>query len=346
MNRVILVKSKENIMKNTFYGVLFVAFSALIATFIADMNFFKNLVISPLIIGIVLGIFYANTLKYKFTNTWKRGIDFSTKYILRFGIILYGFRLNFQNLQEVGLIGILIAFCIVLFTFIFGYIIGTKVLKLDREITILCSAGSSICGAAAVLATQSVLKNEAYKSAIAVSFVVIFGTIAMFLYPFLYKLGIFDLNASQMGVYIGATLHEVAHVVGASISLGEDVSKDAIIIKMIRVIFLVPFLILLSFWLIKTGFHSNNEKVKVVIPWFAVIFILVVGFNSFGFLAQSTITNINFLDTFALTMAMSALGMETSFDKFKNVGMKPFYLSFILFIWLIVVGYFLAKFLF
>lgn len=333
-------------MRNTFYGVLFVAFFALIATFIAEVDFFKNLAISPLIIGIVLGIFYANTLKYKFPNTWKSGIDFSTKYILRFGIILYGFRLNFQNLQEVGLIGILIAFCIVFFTFIFGYIIGTKVLKFDREITILCSAGSFICGAVAVLATQSVLKNEAYKSAIAVSFVVIFGTIAMFLYPFLYKLGIFDLNASQMGVYIGATLHEVAHVVGASISLGEEVSKDAIIVKMIRVIFLVPFLILLSFWLIKMGFHSNNEKVKVVIPWFAVIFIVVVAFNSFGFLAQSTITDINFLDTFALTMAMSALGMETSFDKFKNVGMKPFYLSFILFIWLIVVGYFLAKFTF
>ena len=340
------MKTNKLNIKNTFYGVLFVGIFALIATIVAEADFFRNLAISPLIIGIVLGIFYANTLKHKLPATWQSGIIFSTKYILRFGIILYGFRLTFQNLQEVGFSGVFIAFCIVFFTFIFGYIIGTKVLKLDREITILCSAGSSICGAAAVLATQSVLKNEAYKSAIAVSFVVIFGTIAMFLYPFLYKLGIFDLNASQMGVYIGATLHEVAHVVGASISLGEDVSKDAIIIKMIRVIFLVPFLILLSFWLIKTGFHSNNEKVKVVIPWFAVIFILVVGFNSFGFLAQSTITNINFLDTFALTMAMSALGMETSFDKFKNVGMKPFYLSFILFIWLIVVCYFLAKFLF
>ena len=337
-------------MKNTFYGVLFVAFFALIATFIADMNFFKNLVISPLIIGIVLGIFYANTLKYKFPNTWKRGIDFSRKYILRFGIILYGFRLTFQNLVEVGFSGVFIAFCIVCFTFIFGYFIGTKVLKMDKEITILCSAGSSICGAAAVLATQSVLKNEAYKSAIAVSFVVIFGTIAMFLFPFLYKIGIFHLSASEMGVYIGATLHEVAHVVGAGNALGEEVSSNAIIVKMIRVIFLVPFLILLSFWLIKTGFHKNSEKTaeksKVIIPWFAVFFIVVVGFNSFGFLEAKTIQTINFIDNFALTMAMTALGIETSFDKFKNVGMKPFYLCLILFVWLIVVGYFLVKFFF
>jgi uncharacterized integral membrane protein (TIGR00698 family) len=340
------MKTNNLNIKNTFYGVLFVGIFALIATIVAEAGFFKNLAISPLIIGIVLGIFYANTLKHKLPATWQSGIIFSTKYILRFGIILYGFRLTFQNLQEVGFNGVFIAFCIVAFTFIFGYIIGTKVLKLDREITILCSAGSSICGAAAVLATQSVLKNEAYKSAIAVSFVVIFGTIAMFLYPFLYKLGIFDLSASEMGVYIGSTLHEVAHVVGASTSLGEDVSKDAIIVKMIRVIFLVPFLILLSLWLIKTGFHSKNEKTKVVIPWFAVMFIVVVGFNSFGFLSENIIKNINFIDTFSLTMAMTALGMETSFDRFKNVGMKPFYLSLILFIWLMIVGYFLVKFFF
>jgi uncharacterized integral membrane protein (TIGR00698 family) len=340
------MKTNNLNIKDTFYGVLFVGVFALIATLIAELDFFKNLAISPLIIGIVLGIFYANTLRHKLPATWQSGIIFSTKYILRFGIILYGFRLTFQNLQEVGFSGVFIAFCIVFFTFIFGYIIGTKVLKLDREITILCSAGSSICGAAAVLATQSVLKNEAYKSAIAVSFVVIFGTVAMFLYPFLYKLGIFDLSNSQMGVYIGATLHEVAHVVGASTALGEDVSKDAIIVKMIRVIFLVPFLILLSLWLIKTGFHNKHEKTKVVIPWFAVMFIVVVGFNSFGFLSGNMIKSINFVDTFSLTMAMTALGMETSFDKFKNVGMKPFYLSFILFIWLMVVGYFLVKYIF
>ena len=337
------MKTNNKQIINTFYGVILVSFFALIATIISEFDIFKNLGISPLIIGIVLGIFYANSLKSKFSKIFQDGITFSTKYILRLGIILYGFRLTFQNLQEVGLNGILVAFCIVFFTFIFGYIIGTKVLKMDKELAILCSAGSSICGAAAVMATQSVLKNESYKSAVAVSFVVIFGTIGMFLYPFLDKLGVFLFTSSQMGIYIGATLHEVAHVVGASNALGEIVSTNAIIEKMIRVIFLVPFLILLSLWLIKTNFHTKKEKSKIVIPWFAIFFIIVVGFNSLGILEKSTIESINFFDTFALTMAMSALGMETSIDKFKNSGIKPFYLSFILFIWLMIVGYFLVK---
>ncbi|MFV7791414.1 putative sulfate exporter family transporter, partial [Aliarcobacter lanthieri] len=118
--------------------------------------------------------------------------------------------------------------------------------------------------------------------------------------------------------------------VGASNALGEVVSNSAIIEKMIRVIFLVPFLIVLSIFLIKSGFHNKKEKSKVVIPWFAIFFIVVVALNSFEFLNKSTIETINFIDTFALTMAMSALGMETSFDKFRNTGMKPFYISLIL----------------
>ena len=336
---------REN-RNNTLSGILFVALFAMSATYLGEFSFFQHLGISPLIIGIVLGMIYANTLRSKLPKEWVSGILFSTKTLLRAGIILYGFRITFYNIQAVGLSGIATSAMVVTSTFIIGYIVGTKWLKLDRETNILTSAGSSICGAAAVLATEPVVNAEAHKSAIAVSFVVIFGTIAMFLYPFIYKLGVIDLSSSQMGVYIGATLHEVAHVVGASTALGEIVSKDAIIVKMIRVIFIVPFLILLSLWLIKTRFHNKNEKSKVIIPWFAVMFIVVVGFNSFGLLSQNMIANINFVDNFTLTMAMSALGIETSFDKFKNVGMKPFYLSLILFIWLMLLGFFLVKFFF
>ena len=273
-----------------------------------------------------------------------------TKEVLRFAIVLYGFRLTFQNLEEVGILGVLTAFLIVSSTFIIGYLFGTKVLKLDREITILTSAGSAICGAAAVLATESVLKSPAYKSAIAVSTVVVFGTIAMFLYPFLFKLGILNLSDSNMGIYIGATLHEVAHAVGAGEALGENASSNAIIVKMIRVMMLAPFLIILSIWLLKTAVNSTidnkDKKAKIIIPWFALMFIVVVAFNSFDLLSLQIVESINYLDSFILTVAMTALGMQTSFDKFKNVGLKPIYLASVLFLWLIFAGYFIVSFLF
>lgn len=180
----------------------------------------------------------------------------------------------------------------------------------------------------------------------AVSTVVIFGTLSMFLYPVLYRNGIFDLSPDQMGLMTGATVHEVAHVVGAANAMGKDVSNSAIIVKMIRVMMLVPVLLILG-WNTARYLSKNNEqgtsKAKITIPWFAILFLVVIGFNSFNLLPVAWVEGINQFDTFLLTMAMTALGAETSFDKFKKAGAKPFLLAAILFVWLIGGGYCLAK---
>ncbi|EDM23613.1 YeiH family protein [Caminibacter mediatlanticus] len=333
--------SKENRM-HTIHGILFIALFALAANQIANIKFIKSLRLSPLIIGILIGMIYANTLRNHLPKEWVPGIIFSTKQLLRFAIILYGFRITFQNIAAVGIAGIIASTLMVTLTFIIGYIVGTKVLKLDRDTTILTSAGSSICGAAAVLATEPVVKAEAYKSAIAVATVVLFGSIAMFLYPFLYKAGFIHLSPKSEGIYIGSTIHEVAHVVAAASAISPDVAKDAVIVKMIRVMIIAPFLIILGIFL---AMKSNSKtKTKVTIPWFAVLFILVAGFNSFNLLSENIVQTINTIDTFLLTMAMTALGMETNINKFKGVGMKPIYLAGILFIWLLFGGYFITKF--
>ncbi len=335
--------SKNN-RSNTLNGVLFVALFSVSATYIASLSFFKHLGISPLIIGIVLGIIYANTLRNKLPTEWVPGIQFSMKIILRAAIIFYGFRITFQNIEQVGLSGIITSSLVVTSTFLIGYFVGTRILKLDRDTTILTSVGSSICGAAAVLATEPVVKGEPYKSAIAVATVIIFGTTAMFLYPFLYKSGLIPLNLKDMGIYVGGTIHEVAHVVAAGNAISPITAKYAVIVKMIRVMMIAPFLLILGYWLSKTRARASNEKTKITIPWFAVFFIIVAGFNSFSLLPSSVVVGINKVDTFALTMAMTAMGMETSVDKFKGVGMKPIYLASILFLWLIFGGFYIVKF--
>ncbi len=337
--------SKEN-RAHTLSGILFVALFAASASYFAEMPIFKNIGISPLIIGIVLGIIYANTLRNKLPEEWVPGIQFSMKVILRAAIIFYGFRLTFQNIEQVGIPGIITSVSVVTLTFIIGYIVGTKILKLDRDTTILVTAGSSICGAAAVLATEPVVKAEPYKSAIAVGTVIIFGTTAMFLYPYLYKEGLIPLNLKDMGIYIGGTIHEVAHVVAAGNAVSAETAKYAVIVKMIRVMMIAPFLLILGFWLAKTGKSKleKGEKAKITIPWFAIFFIVMAGFNSLNLLPHPLVSGINKIDTFALTMAMTAMGMETSISKFKTVGWKPIYLGTILFIWLIFGGFYIVKF--
>lgn len=346
--------SKNN-KTNTLNGLLFVALFAMAATYLAEFSFFKQLAISPLIIGIVVGMLYGNSFAYKLPNDWQAGILFSTKTLLRLGIVFYGFRLTFQNVVEVGVSGVLLSSIIVITTFAFGYWFGIKVLKLDRDLSILISAGSAICGAAAVLATEPVIKAEPYKTSIAVATVVVFGTIAMFIYPLLHQNGLLGLTEQAMGAYIGGTLHEVAHVVGAGASMSDEVANTAIIVKMLRVMLLAPFLLVLSIWIarlyrqgIKVSENSEdkkNTKAAITIPWFALGFIGIVGFNSLNLLPVHLVEDINQLDNFALTMAMTALGMETRFSKFKDVGFKPIYLASILFVYLMVAGYLLSYYL-
>lgn len=225
------------------HGVLLITLFSCAAFYIGEMNFVKELSFSPMIVGIILGMLYANSLRNNLPETWVPGIQFCSKRILRIGIILYGFRLTFQDVLAVGLPAIFIDTIIVTTTILGGILIG-RMLKMDRGIALLTSIGSGICGAAAILGAESTIQTKPYKTAVAVSTVVIFGTISMFIYPILYHNGTFVLSANEMGIFTGATLHEVAHTVGAGNAMGKEISDVAIIVKMIRVMMLVPVLLI------------------------------------------------------------------------------------------------------
>ena len=240
-------------------------------------------------------------------------------------------------------------------TIIGGYYLG-KLMKMDRDIALLTSVGSGICGAAAVLGAEATMRTKPYKTAVAVATVVIFGTLSMFLYPIAYRTGMLDLSPEQMGIFSGSTLHEVAHAVGAGNALGDGISSVTVIVKMIRVMMLVPVLLILGVWVAKRNSGSASEgKGKVAVPWFAFWFLGIIALNSLSVYLNTLSAPcgipvwgnelITFVDTFLLTMAMVALGAETSFDKFKKAGAKPFILAFLIYIWLLGGGYLLAKYL-
>lgn len=338
------------------HGVLLMALFSFAAFYIAQFQIMRELQLSPLIIGIALGMIYANSLRNHLPETWVPGIKLCTKQILRWGIILYGFRLTFQQVFEIGVPAVMVDTVIVCGTLLLGLLAG-RLLKLDTDTTLMVSTGSSICGAAAVLGAEPVVKCSSSKTAIAVSTVVIFGTIAMFLYPVLYRSGVLDLTDRQMAVYTGATLHEVAHVVGAGGAMDPEgalhIADMATITKMIRVMMLAPVLVIMGFVLSRVLSRSAGEGSKITIPWFAFGFLAVIGINSAlqavpgidpAMLGSFTST-VESVDTFMLTMAMTALGAETSVDKFRAAGAKPFLLAGVLFVWLVFGGYWLAKWL-
>ncbi len=329
------------------HGILLIALFACAAFYIGDAQILKDISLSPMIIGIILGMLYANSLRNHLPETWVPGIQFCSKKILRLGIILYGFRLTLQDIAAVGTAGILVDAIVVAVTILGGVMVG-KWMKMDRDLTLLTSIGSGICGAAAVLGAESTIQTKPYKTAVAVATVVIFGTISMCLYPIAYRTGLLDLDPQLMGIYSGSTLHEVAHAVGAGNAMGGEIANVAIIVKMIRVMMLVPVLLILGWWVATKAEKKESEGKKagkVAIPWFALGFLAVIGFNSLDLLPAAVVDGINYFDTFLLTMAMAALGAETSIDKFKKAGAKPFVLALILDIWLIGGGFLLAKYI-
>lgn len=341
------------------HGILLIGLFACAAFYIGSAKVFVDLSLSPMIIGIVLGMLYANSLRNHLPDTWVPGIQFCSKRLLRVGIIFYGFRLTFQDIAAVGIPGITIDAIIVFVTIVGGYFIGYRLLKMDRDIAMLTSIGSGICGAAAVLGAEATMRTQPYKTAVAVATVVIFGTISMFIYPIAYRTGLLHLDPQQMGIYSGATLHEVAHAVGAGNAMGEDIAATTVIVKMIRVMMLVPVLLILGVWVARRPAAPNGEtagKGRVAIPWFAFGFLVVIALNSLSVwlntafdtpmgIPANVVGVINYIDTFLLTMAMVALGAETSIDKFKKAGAKPFVLAFIIYVWLLGGGYVLARYL-
>ncbi|MCD6190297.1 MAG: YeiH family putative sulfate export transporter [Sulfurimonas sp.] len=345
--------SPEN-RSGTISGIIFVAIFAAAATMISDIAFVKALGISPLVIGIVMGIFYANTLHNKVPSEWGTGITFSGKKILRFAIVFYGFRITFQQIMEVGMSGFMVSLIMLSTTFIIGTYLGIKVFKMDRDTSMLTASGASVCGAAAVLATEPVLNAEGHKTAVAVSMVVLFGTISMFLYPVLYAsiiepaTGFLHMTPQQFGIYVGGTIHEVAQVVAVPASVAgapAEMANSAVIVKMTRVIMIAPMLIVLGIYLSMQAKKAGGTAggLTLTIPWFAVYFVGMAGFNSFDLVPHNIVSVINEIDTFLLTMAMTALGMGTIFAKFKGLGLAPLYTAGSMFIWLVVGGFVITK---
>ncbi len=344
--------------QGTINGIIFVAIFATAATYISSLAPIHSLGLSPLVIGIVMGIFYANTLHNHIPSEWETGIVFSGKKILRFAIVVYGFRITFQQIMEVGMEGFLVSAIMLSTTFILGTWLGVKVFNMEKDTAMLTASGASVCGAAAVLATEPVLKAEGHKTAIAVSMVVLFGTISMFLYPVLYTAiiepsqGFLHMTPAQFGIYVGGTIHEVAQVVAVPFSIPNaplEMANNAVIVKMTRVIMIAPMLIILGLYLSYSNKKEGGDAsaVKLVIPWFAVYFIMVAGFNSLPFMQTENIKDIvayiNEVDTFLLTMAMTALGMGTRFSKFKGLGLAPVYTALGMFVWLVIGGFVITK---
>jgi uncharacterized integral membrane protein (TIGR00698 family) len=325
-------------------GLLFVALFAAAITQLAALPAIAKLGMSPLIVGILAGGCYGNLMRGGMAESWNGGIEFAARKLLRIAVAFFGLRVSVQEIAQVGIPGLAESVCVVLSTLAVGTWAGMKLMKLDRDTALLTAAGGAICGAAAVLAFESTLKAKPHQSAMAIGCVLLFGTLSMFAYPLVWHAGWLPLDNQGLGLYFGGTIHEVAQVVGAASGVSIDVTHTATIVKMTRVILLVPVLLALSAWIARKSRRADGSQAATgnawaQVPWFALGFLAFVIVHSLNILPASTTQTLNTLDTFALTMSMTALGIQTRVSHIRAAGPRALATGTIVYLWLVFGGY-------
>jgi uncharacterized integral membrane protein (TIGR00698 family) len=276
---------------------------------------------SPLILAILVGTAFHN-----FVGTpaiAKAGVAFSMRRLLRFGIILLGFQLTVSQIIEVGYRGFLIIAATLAATFIFTVWMG-RLLGVERKLAQLIAAGTSICGASAVIAANTVTNGDDEDVAYAVACVTIFGSVAMFAYPLLPTL--LHLDPHAFGLWTGASVHEIAQVVAAAFQDGKAAGEFGTIAKLSRVMLLAPTIITLG-WLASRNATLRNSasptSSRPPMPWFVLGFVAVVALNSLIPLPAPDKAMIAAATTFLLSVALAAMGLETNIRKLSARGIRP-----------------------
>ena len=274
---------------------------------------------SALILAILIGIAFHNLVGAP--AICKSGIKFSMRRILRFAIILYGLQLTLTQVASVGVVGFLAVSATLAATFLFTVQAG-KLIGVEPKLAELLGAGTAVCGAAAVVATNTVTEGSEEDVAYGVACVTAFGTIAMFLYPLLPQL--LNLDARGYGLWSGSSIHEVAQVVAASLQNGQVSGDFALIAKLTRVALLAPLVLSLGFLRAR---RQGDNRASAPAPWFVFGFLAVVVVNSLVTIPVELKAGLIQATPFLLAMATAAMGLETDIRKLMAKGVRPFLLG-------------------
>ncbi|PAB59860.1 YeiH family protein [Anaeromicrobium sediminis] len=304
-------------------GIIFVLGISYLSMFINDL--FKSYInIEALTIAIIIGIIYNNTVGTQ--DIFKKGVTFSLKKLLKIGIVLLGFKLNIYAVLELGPKILIMVLVYVPFALTLSIILG-KIFKVNKKLATLIGVGTSICGASAVVAMAPCINADDDDSVISVSIVSLLGALGVIIYSGIATSSI-NISATQYGVWSGLSLHGVAHALAAAFALGDTAGEIGTIVKMTRVLMMVPVSIILSSIFNKESI--GNKKAKF--PMYVLYFILAGIINSFKIIPVNITSILTKGSSLLILMAMTAMGLSVNFKSIVNKGIKSLVIGTILFI--------------
>ncbi|QIZ10946.1 putative sulfate exporter family transporter [Priestia megaterium] len=301
------------------YGIGFtfiIALSGFILAAIPGLNR-----IGPLACAILLAVIYRQVFGYP--EKLSTGIQFSSKKLLRFAIILYGLKLNMIVIFHEGFPLLLRGAVTIIFSIVVLMFIA-KLLKADLNLSLLLSVGTGICGAAAIAAISPIIKAKDEDTAMGVGIIALVGTVFSIIYTLIYP--ILPISLIDYGKWVGISLHEIGHVALAAAPAGQDALANALLAKLARVFLLIPVCFVLMFWMKKKGKMEGEAKFEF--PWFLIGFIVMsfVGSYIIGkevVVSKKLMSDIAVSTSFLLTMSMTGLGLNISLKELRTKAIRP-----------------------
>ena len=274
--------------------------------------------LNPLVVAILLGIVLR---AFMGLPAWApRGLALSQKTVLRLAIALLGLQIGMGQIAEIGWAGIVIALSCLIATFLFTRALG-RWLGVDRDLSILIAAGTSICGASAIAAVNSATRAPEEDAAYAIACITLFGTAAMLLYPLIAAL--LPLSAHGYGLWSGATLHELGQAVAAAFQGGDAAGQTGTIAKLLRVAMLPALVLLLAWRGARKARGDGAAQAPVVMPWFVLGFIALMILGNLVDMPPALKAWANDATIFLLCMGLAAMGLATDLTKVRAKGLRP-----------------------
>ncbi|BCH08675.1 membrane protein [Mesorhizobium sp. 131-3-5] len=318
-------KRLDSVWKGIIPGIVLVAMITAVAFSAHNVSGFA--LFSPMILTVVAGMVYSNVLGTPVHA--KAGIAFSQKRLLRFAIVLLGFQLTLGQVVSIGAGGVGIVAATLGATFLFTVTLG-RLIGVDRKLAQLIAAGTSICGASAIVATNIVTDARDEDVTYAVASITLFGTVAMLGFPLLAPL--LGLDQHAFGLWAGASIHEVAQVIGAGFQNGTQSGEIATVAKLTRVAMLAPMVIALG--LMARRGSRDQSAARPPMPWFVAAFIAVVALNSLVTIPAEVKSAMALATTIMLTMGLAAMGLQADISQLRSRGLRPLALAFCAFLFI------------
>ncbi|GAA1376024.1 YeiH family protein [Peribacillus frigoritolerans] len=312
-------KAAKKLNVNLISGIGFTLIIAVLGFILAALPGLNH--IGPLACAILLAVVYRQIFGYP--QKLRTGIQFSSKILLRFAIILYGLKLNMIVIFHQGFPLLLRGTITIIFSIAVLMIIA-KWLKADFNLSLLLSVGTGICGAAAIAAVSPIIKAKDEDTAMGVGIIALVGTVFSIIYTLIYPF--LSIGPMNYGNWVGISLHEIGHVALAAAPAGQDALAHALLAKLTRVFLLIPVCFILMLWMKKKGKIEGEARFEF--PWFLIGFIVMsfVGSYIIGnkvMVSQKLMSYISDFTSFMLTMSMTGLGLNICLNELRTKAIRP-----------------------